>query len=118
MRIPFAFKGTTARHATKTNASLRRWGAACFQFSEPNITSKTLPTRNRIVRPIPTRYPPCKFTQSTVSGAVHNSRRGCSSECSSIKRKMLANSRENICGRTPQLGAEAVAPHTMNIPAM
>ncbi len=63
----------------------------------------------------PMGNPACRFTQSSIRGAVHHRSLGRRSEASSSTRKTLASNRENICGRTPQVEAEASAPQSVTI---
>ncbi len=61
----------------------------------------------------PMGYPACRLTHNSINGAVHHRIFGRASERSSRSRKILASNSENICGRTPQVEAEATAPQSV-----
>ena len=82
---------------------------AAIAFGQPPPPAFRQP-RTAPGMPSPIGYPACRLTHSNIRGGVHHNRARRFAEASSSTRKMLASSRENICGRTPQVGAEATAP--------
>src|SRR5947209_47672 len=58
-----------------------------------------------------------RLTHSNVRGTIHHSRFNFEGNLSSSHKKTAAISSDNVCGRTPQPGAETAAPHTATMPA-
>src|SRR6266540_7045549 len=113
IRIPFGFRQTAATQIINNphNLRTRRQTSAKESFRSNNQSSKR-PAMVRKIKTRPNANPACKLTQRIIKGTSHqiegiSSRR----EYRSKKLiKMLARRRENICGRTPQIGMVAAAP--------
>src|SRR6266403_4823688 len=113
MRTPFGFRQTAATQIINNPHNLRARSKTSVKgsFRSNNQSSKS-PAIVRTIKTRPKANPACMLTHRIIKGASHqidgvSSRR----EYRSKKLiKMLARRRENICGRTPQIGMVAAAP--------
>ena len=119
-RGPFGLRETNAEQtiSNKTSGFVTRQIAARESFR--NNPSRMRPNIVRSINTRPKANPACMLTQRTIKGASHQSEGTISRREYRSKRLIntLANNRENICGRTPQVGIVARAPRSIAKAAM
>src|SRR5882672_6878456 len=119
-RDPFGLKQTAITQIINSPPS----GRTCSQTSSKEFfhsedKSSKRPAMVRTIKTRPNANPACRLTQRMNRGTSHQIEGASSRREYRSKKliKMLAKRRENICGRTPQVGIVAPAARSVANPA-